>query len=185
MIRKYAKKLPSNFELDRYGLHVRLVREEDAEFIVRLRTDSKLGHYIHSTSSDVSKQVEWIKDYRKRETAGTEYYFIFETIEREPVGVVRIYKIEEDKYTSGSWLAKSNIVGAGVLCDIIAREIAFELYPDSVNYYDVRKGNKKVIRYHQSYHPTIYKEDEENVYFYLNKQNFDKYKKLYIRMAKL
>ena len=24
-------KLPSNFELDRYGLHVRLVREEDAK----------------------------------------------------------------------------------------------------------------------------------------------------------
>lgn len=26
--------LPSNFELDRYGLHVRLVREEDAECIL-------------------------------------------------------------------------------------------------------------------------------------------------------
>ena len=28
-------KLPQNFELDRYGLHVRLVREEDAEFVLR------------------------------------------------------------------------------------------------------------------------------------------------------
>ena len=27
------KKLLSNFELDRYGLHVRLVREEDAKYL--------------------------------------------------------------------------------------------------------------------------------------------------------
>ena len=26
-------KLPENFELDRYGLHVRLVREEDAKYL--------------------------------------------------------------------------------------------------------------------------------------------------------
>jgi hypothetical protein len=41
--------LPSNFELDRYGLHVRLVREEDAEFILSLRTDPKLSRFIHPT----------------------------------------------------------------------------------------------------------------------------------------
>jgi hypothetical protein len=31
-------KLPLNFELDCYGLHARLIKEEDAEFIVKLRT---------------------------------------------------------------------------------------------------------------------------------------------------
>lgn len=177
-------KLPENFELDRYGLHVRLVREEDAEFIVRLRTDSKLGLYIHSTSSDVYKQVDWIKEYKKRETAGTEYYFIFSR-HGDNIGLARLYNIQEDCFTSGSWLSCSTEVGVGVLCDIISREVAFDLYPSSINYYDVRKENIKVIRYHQSYHPTLYTEDEENVYFYLNKQNFEKYKKLYLRMAKL
>ena len=178
------KTLPSNFELDRYGLHVRLVREEDAEFIVRLRTDSKLGLYIHSTSSDVSKQVEWIKEYKIREAKGLEYYFIFQK-NGENIGLARLYNIEEEKFTSGSWLSCSNEVGVGVLCDIISREIAFELYPESLNYFDVRKGNKNVIRYAQSYHPILYKEDTENLYFYNNKQNFEKYKQLYLRMAKL
>ena len=77
------------------------------------------------------------------------------------------------------------MVGIGVLCDIISREIAFELYPKSNNYFDVRKGNKNVIRYHQSYHPLQYKEDDENVYFSLSRLNFEKYKQLYLRMAKL
>ena len=32
---------------------------------------------------------------------------------------------------------------------------------------------------------TLYKEDAENLYFYNSKQNFEKYKRLYLRMAKL
>ena len=177
-------KLPSIFEIDRYGLHGRLVREEDAEFIVRLRTDAKLGRYIHSTSENVDNQRQWIRDYIEREKTGKEYYFIFSKNNKN-VGLARIYNIEEGKFTSGSWLSCSDIIGGGVLCDIISREIAFKLYPDSINYFDIRKENKNVIRYHQSYHPTIYREDDENLYFYLTKQNFEKYKKLYIRMAQI
>ena len=48
--------LPSNFTLDRYGLHVRLVREEDAEFIVKLRTNEHNSRYIHDTVADVEQQ---------------------------------------------------------------------------------------------------------------------------------
>lgn len=177
-------KLPSNFELDRYGLHVRLVREEDAEFIVRLRTDSRMSRYIHSTSDSVEKQRQWIVDYRQRESEGKEYYFIF-SIDHENVGLARLYNIENGKFTSGSWLSCSEVIGGGVLCDILSREIAFELYPDSINYFDIRKGNRNVIRYAQSYHPTLYKEDEENLYFFTDKKNFEKYKQLYLRMAKL
>ena len=66
-------KLPSDFETDRYGLHVRLVREEDAEFIVKLRTDPKLGRYIHATDNNVEKQRKWIRDYKKRENDGIQY----------------------------------------------------------------------------------------------------------------
>lgn len=176
--------LPANIEFDRYGLHVRLVREEDAEFIVKLRTDPKLSQYIHQTSNDVDAQRKWITAYKQRESEGKDYYFIFSKNDKN-VGLARIYDIEDTQFTSGSWLAYSNIIGAGVLCDIISREIAFELYPDSINYFDVRKGNRNVIRYHQSYHPTQYKEDVDNVYFYLTRQNFEKYKQLYIRMTRL
>ena len=177
-------KLPENFELDRYGIHVRLVREGDAEFIVKLRTNGKLSQYIHKTDSNIAKQLEWIRAYKQREAEGKEYYFIF-SYQDKNVGVARIYDIESNRFTSGSWLASSNMIGIGVLCDIISREIAFELYPESNNYFDVRKGNKNVIRYHQSYHPLQYKEDDENVYFSLSRLNFEKYKQLYLRMAKI
>ena len=176
-------KLPENFELDRYGIHVRLVREEDAEFIVKLRTNEKLSQYIHKTDSNIAKQLEWIRAYKQREVEGKEYYFIF-SYQDKNVGVARIYDIEDDRFTSGSWLASSNMVGIGVLCDIISREIVFDLYPDSLNYFDIRKGNKSVIRYAKSYCPILYKEDVESLYFYINRKNFEIYKHLYLRMVK-
>jgi hypothetical protein len=175
-------RLPANFELDRYGLHVRLVREEDAEFIVKLRTDENLSQYLNKIGSNIKKQIEWIREYKKREALGEEYYFIFEIIGECKVGLVRIYQIEENRFTSGSWIVKSDVIGVGIICDIIAREIAFEMYPLSLNYYDIRKGNKNVIRYAESYSPVRYAVDDENYYYYINKDSFDKYKVKYLRM---
>ena len=67
-------KLPENFELDRYGLHVRLVREEDAEFIVKLRTNERNARFIHATSPNIEHQQEWIRNYKEREINGVDYY---------------------------------------------------------------------------------------------------------------
>jgi len=42
-----------NFTTNKYGLHVRLVNEDDAEFIVKLRTNPLLSKHLHQTSQDV------------------------------------------------------------------------------------------------------------------------------------
>ena len=76
-------KLPENFELDRYGLHVRLVREEDAEFIVKLRTNEHNSRYIHDTVADVEQQKVWLRAYKQRELEGKEYYLL-------PVGGIKV-----------------------------------------------------------------------------------------------
>ena len=44
--------LDSDFSLDRYGLHVRLVNEEDAAYIVSLRSDLRLGRFLNETVND-------------------------------------------------------------------------------------------------------------------------------------
>ena len=176
-------KLPSNFELDRYGLHVRLVREEDAEFIVRLRTDSKLGHYIHATSSDVSKQIEWLQAYKERELRGKDYYFVFEVPQDHPVGVMRIYDISNDAFTIGSWVFdKSSPKGAAILADLIVKEIGWELFPDKVCLWDNMKGNTNVIRFGLSFHPTLIRETDTQLFFSCRKENFERTKQLYLRM---
>lgn len=184
-------KLPEEFEIERYGLHVQLVREKDAEFIVKLRTDARLGRYIHATENDVEKQREWIREYQKREAAGTEYYFIFETAAGNPLGVYRLYEITEESFTSGSWIFLPDApMGASMLALIIAREIAWEIVPEAINVFDVKKGNKSVLEFNSMFTPRVIRETENTLYFENTKEDFENHKDnilklLANRMAKM
>ncbi len=176
-------KLPEKFELDRYGLHLRFVREDDAEFIVRLRTDEKLGRYIHYTDSSIEKQKSWLTEYKKREENGEDYYFVFETPIGNPIGLMRIYDISDTAFTIGSWVFdKSSPKGAAILADLIVKEIGWELFPDKVCLWDNMKGNTNVIRFGLSFHPTLIRETDTQLFFSCRKENFEKTKQLYLRM---
>lgn len=142
-------KLDSNFTLNLYGLHVRFVTEDDAEFIVRLRTHPKLGRYIHPTLPDIKKQKIWIREYKLREKEGREYYFIF-LLDNQPVGLNRIYDIEEKSFTSGSWIFDQDVpLESSVASALITRIIAFELLGKEMEYsHDgCHIDNKKVVKF--------------------------------------
>lgn len=143
------KKLPSNFELDRYGIHVRLVQESDAEFVAALRSDERLGKYLHKSDGDVEKQRQWIAEYKKREADGLEYYFIFDK-EGQPFGLNRIYNIDWTHliFTSGSWVCKKEIpFELPLLTSVVTDEIAFDILGLIINVFDVRKENKSVVQF--------------------------------------
>lgn len=175
--KKYAV-LPSDFQINKYGLRCRLVNEDDAEFIVKLRTDPILSRYIHPTENNIEKQKEWIREYKKRELDGKDYYFIF-SYNDSPIGVIRIYAIDVDKGcgTVGSWLCAHQTPMEQVLATIlIGREILFEELNLRYDYFDVRKKNKKVQRMHDMFGAKIINEDELNFYYVLNKEDFEKNK---------
>lgn len=173
--------LPSNYSIERYGLHVRFVNEEDSEFIVNLRTDSQRGQFISSTDASVEKQREWIRDYKKRESQGTDYYFMFETLSGERLGVSRIYEIKKETFQTGSWVFKKDSpFGAAILGDIICHEIAFELFPDGVNLHDIKKANAPVNKYADIFNPQFIFETELTRYFINRRENYLKYKDAYL-----
>lgn len=168
------KNLLDNFKFERYGLYVRLVREEDAEFIVRLRTNERNARYIHATSTSISDQKEWIRNYKSREARGEDYYFIF-YYKDVPVGLIRIYDINTEKksVTAGSWVCEPDLpMQVPILILIICREIMFEEIGAELDHFDVRKGNKHVQRVHKMMGAEILSEDEENYYFELTKNDF-------------
>lgn len=174
--------LPEDFHLHRYGLDVRLVTENDASFIVKLRTNPELSKFLHPISSDIRSQQEWIRSYKKRQSEGKDYYFIFsrDTI---PMGLERIYDIDGDSFTHGSLIFEQlSPLGMSVLADIITREIAFNELGLLKNYFDVRKGNVNVRNYHMKYKPLYLREDEESYFYLLGKMNFEKYKKIFLKL---
>jgi hypothetical protein len=176
------KKLPDNFTLERYGLQVRLVEENDAEFIITLRTDSRLSKHIHATSPDMEQQKQWIRNYKLREAQGLDYYFIF-SIKDELQGFARIYDITEDTFTQGSWVFSPDAaLGASVLGNIISSEIGFEFLGKKIAYSDARKDNN-THRYVQSFHPEILKTDALNIYYKILPEGFNQGKKKHIELC--
>lgn len=144
-------KLPAEYEISKYGIHARLVREEDSDFIVRARTNERRGRYIHPTAADVETQIAWMKEYKKREKEALDYYFIFFK-DNNPIVLCRIYDIDwvHLSYTSGSWVSVPGTDYEDVMkCSIIMGEIAQDVLGLLVDIYDVRKGNKQVLNFHR------------------------------------
>ena len=173
-------KLPLNFELDRYGLHVRLVREEDAEFIVDLRTNAHNARYIHDTDVSVEAQRDWIRRYRVREEVGEEYYLLFEK-EGVPQGVYRIYKRHEDWCVTGSWVFSPDAQrNAALKAMIITHEIVFEeLGHQYVHDVDgINEDNRGVINAMKSIGGKFWEEriEEKGKYLQFDLQKQDFYK---------
>ena len=169
--------LPKNYEFEKYGIQVRLVCEEDAEFIVKLRTNEKLARYIHSVDDNVSKQVEWIKEYKKREAKGLDYYFIFYK-DGQPIVLNRLYDIDwiHLTYTSGSWVSVPGTDYEAVMtCSVIVLEIAFDVLGLLVDIYDVRKENSQVLHFHRKILGAYeYGETELDYLFMLTKEAWQK-----------
>ena len=143
--------LPSDFSFEKYGLTTRFVKEEDADFIIKLRTDPVLSRFLHATDSDVEKQKEWIRSYKERERKGEDYYFIFFK-DNKPVGLNRIYSIHGTTFTTGSWLFDPDApFECSIVASIMVRELAFEEMGFELEdgYDGVHVDNKQVYKFNK------------------------------------
>ena len=179
------KTLPSDFTIERYGIQVRLVNESDAEFIVELRTDNKRAAYISSTNSDVQNQIDWIREYKERESVGEEFYFHI-TCEGKAAGVIRLYHIHDKEFEVGSIVMMLGTSAACVLATtIIAKEVAFEMLELEIEKSEVYVNNKQVVKFQKSWGKTLVgtRLDEvgENLIFRLTKEDYLKVKPKKIR----
>jgi hypothetical protein len=161
----------------KYGITVRLVEESDAEFIVNLRTNEKLGRFLSQTDGNVDEQRKWIKAYKAREAAGEEFYFIAVGEQGEQYGTTRLYHFEANSFTTGSWLfAENTPAGVAIKADLIGRELAFEELGYEICKFDVRRDNKTVIRFHQFFKPKVIMENDLDIYYELDKASFYKFR---------
>ncbi|RMH44058.1 MAG: N-acetyltransferase, partial [Alphaproteobacteria bacterium] len=86
-----------------FRLALRLVRPADAAFIHGLRTDPDIARHLSPVTGTVEDQRRWIEEYKTREAAGTEAYYIIERRDTgRPCGTVRLYDIDGTTFTWGS-----------------------------------------------------------------------------------
>jgi len=160
------------FPVKQFGLIFRLVEEKDAAFILSLRTDPKLSRYLNSTADSLKQQQGWIRNYKKREKRGEEYYFLFADEREMPLGVIRLYNILGKTYTGGSWLVSPGADEfAAISSDLFLLIFGFEVLGMEQCLIDTRKSNKKVVRYHRMFSRQT-GEDEDNFYFEMDKADY-------------
>lgn len=153
---------------------IRLIEEADAKFILSLRNNPKLNRFLNPTSSSIDDQINWIKNYKIKEKKQEELYFIiFENGIRK--GLYRLYKINSISFTIGSWLFDScDNTNLPIMIDLIMADIGFFNLGKKILLFDVRKDNKKVIRYHSLKTPLQYSEDDLNNYYLITSDNWER-----------
>lgn len=101
-----------NIELEGFAFRLRPIGDEDAEFVVQLRTDTERGRFIHVTSNKVEDQLAWFADYYERPG---DYYFVIERRQdKVREGMISIYEIDETQNTAewGRWVLRPGSLAA-------------------------------------------------------------------------
>lgn len=129
---------------------IRLITEDDAGFVTGLRTDARYNKFLSAVSGGVEAQRAWIREYKKDEANGVQYYFIIERNDGTPCGTVRVYDLKDDSFCWGSWILNEDKTRYAALeSAFLVYEFGFEHLNFSNSHFDVRKGNDKVISFHR------------------------------------
>lgn len=131
------------------GHKLRPVKEEDAEFIVKLRTQAHAQRFIGNTPADVEKQKEWI---RRQIATENDYYWIEETYNGIPIGTTGLsnYDPVTKKIEPGRWVRIADAPeGISFMGEVVFKDFVYnELGMDRIEF-DVVADNKQVIKYHK------------------------------------
>lgn len=159
-----------NLRIEGKYVNLREIQIEDAEFVLSLRCNEKKARFLHATENNLQKQIDYIKRYK---TLKDEYYFIIENKKGEPIGTDRIYGIREDAFSGGSWLMVEGSDPYEVMeGEALIKKFGFETLKFNKCYFDVRKGNKKVLKYHKLLGSKIVGETDIDYLFEVYKDDY-------------
>lgn len=152
--------------LESKSIRLRFVEETDAEFILKLRLDERYNQFLSAVNPDLQSQKNWIKKYKAEEQAKKQFYFIIERLDGTPCGTVRVYDLRPDSFCWGSWILNEDKTRYAALeSAFLVYKFGFEGLGYKKCHFDVMKGNKGVISFHQKMGAVEAGEDEQNYYF--------------------
>lgn len=168
----------TSLELERVtgpNLALRLIRPDDAAYVYSLRSDSRYNTHLSTVTGTTEDQRNWIIAYKARETEGVEYYYIIERLSNGlPCGLVRLYDIEGDQFTWGSWVLDDNKpVKAALESAVLSFGVAFNMLGKQKGLIDVRTQNQRAIDFYRGFGMTQIRYDEETIYFNYPRERFE------------
>lgn len=156
------------------SIYLRLVSENDAEFICSLRNNKELNPFISTSSDNVEVQKLWIQNYKKREAKQSEYYFIISrNIDNCPIGTVRLYDFLDNpkSFCWGSWILNSDKTASAALeSALLVYILGFDILGFDQSHYDVMLNNHKVHSFHTKMGAINVANDDKNKYYIMTRE---------------
>jgi UDP-2-acetamido-3-amino-2,3-dideoxy-glucuronate N-acetyltransferase len=146
-------------------INMRLVEKTDAKFIVTLRSYAKSRKFLSATSTSIEAQEQWLSEYKTREDKGREFYYVIELHDGTQVGLIRIYDLEKDIFSGGSWIiAPGQPHRIAVETVVLLYDLCFDQLGYTKVLLQVIRENQSVIKFHQRFGAKLDWEDEKYVY---------------------
>lgn len=129
---------------ERFGIRLRPVTMDDADFIYQIRRHPELSKYIGEFDAQYSVHQRWLEEYLQREG---DYYFCIELLTGKPVGTIAIYNIANQSGSWGRWIITPTVPAAPASVWLIFH-VAFDLLGLSEVYSNTVMENGSVVSFH-------------------------------------
>lgn len=168
------------------NLVLRLIETADAGYVHGLRTDSRYNRHLSEVRGTVEDQRRWIENYKSREAAGREFYYVIERKDGVRCGVVRLYDIDQDSFTWGSWILDENKPSKAALeSAYLLYFVGFCLLGLSRSQFDVRCDNANTLAFHRRFGATETHADKLDVFFIYSREQYELDRSEFLKIASL
>lgn len=155
-------------------LALRLIRPDDADYVYALRTDPAYNTHLSEVRGTAQDQRRWIEAYKAREAEGRAFYYIIERHDGTRCGTVRLYEIENDRFTWGSWILDHNKPRKAALeSAVLSFGIGFDELGRDRALVSVSIGNEQAEAFYRRLGMTETGRDAHEIFFTYTRARFD------------
>jgi RimJ/RimL family protein N-acetyltransferase len=148
------------------NLDLRLIEVSDAEYLYDLRTNPGYKRYLSAIRGSIEDQRSWLEAYKARERERLELYYVMERKDGIRCGVVRLYDIDRESFTWGSWILDHNKPPkAAVVSAMLSFGVGFECLGLHRAHVDVRVDNARAISFYRRLGMVEVDRTEQDLFF--------------------
>ncbi|MFD0858598.1 GNAT family N-acetyltransferase [Roseovarius aquimarinus] len=167
------------------NLRLRLITPDDASYVYALRKDPRYSQHLSPVTGTVEDQRLWIEGYKTQEAECRQFYYVIERHDGTRCGLVRLYDIEKDQFTWGSWILDANKPRKAALESVV---LSFGIGFDHLNLWvakvDVRVGNRHAEAFYRRLGMIETNRTEQDIFFDYPRRIFQETRPCYLQLLK-
>lgn len=166
------------------NLTLRFIEPEDAEYVYGLRTDPTYNTHLTKVTGTAGDQRRWIEAYKERESKGEEFYYVIENEHGISCGLVRLYEIDAETFTWGSWILDKNKPSKAALeSAVLSFGVGFEALQRTCANVDVRVENAHAAAFYRRLGMIEINRTERDIFFAYPRSRFLADKLRYLKLV--